>query len=189
MDMKKILSNFDDAATGKKPSAATAEKNSMKAILESFNRIEECGGMMPSAMPESDPVSMNVTLNARGKDAIEDLIGLMNGAKAERFGPAGAVSSELPMSKLISIAADEHEPEDEMDEDERYQASTSPDEEYGTMQDVIASGTDLNKAKSSSPATAGGDNPLALQKRLKEELSAAWKKTVEEVTEKRSKNS
>ena len=72
---------MDAAAAGKKPSAAGAAKNEMKAILESFNKVEECGMEMPQQMPEQDPVTMNVTLNARGKDAIQDLIDLMNTQK------------------------------------------------------------------------------------------------------------
>ena len=47
MDMKKILENMDSAAAGKRPGAG-ADAGSMKAILESLNKVkeptmEECG--------------------------------------------------------------------------------------------------------------------------------------------------
>lgn len=48
-----------------------------------------------------------------------------------------------------------------------------PDEEYQSDEDVIMSGNDLHKEKGAYPATAGGDNPMALEDELKEKLMAA----------------
>ena len=50
MDMKKIVENMDAAVAGEKPSGG-ADAGSMKAILESLNKvtqapIEECGDNM-----------------------------------------------------------------------------------------------------------------------------------------------
>ena len=48
-----------------------------------------------------------------------------------------------------------------------------PDEEYQSDEDVIMSGNDLHKEKGAYPATASGDNPMALEDELKEKLMAA----------------
>ena len=88
--MKKILTNLDDAASGNKPAQASGDKNSMKSILESLQQVNE-GPMpmgkppmsMPPAMPpkdDGDPVSMNVSLNARGKVHVEDLMDIVKKA-------------------------------------------------------------------------------------------------------------
>ena len=41
--------------------------------------------------------------------------------------------------------------------------------------DVIKGGNDLNKSKKSYPKVAGGDNPMALASKIKEELSTLYK--------------
>jgi len=51
----------------------------------------------------------------------------------------------------------------------------SPEEEYAPHTDVIKGGNDLNKSKKSYPKVAGGDNPMALAGKIKEELSALYK--------------
>ena len=178
MDMRNILSNFDAASSGKKVGTAGAAKNEMKAILESLQTVQECGMDMPAAPSAGEQVNMNVTLNARGVDAIAELVKLMGGAQATRMSEPVAVSAmhqgpeEPSMADLMRMASDEHEHDEEEGEvDEEW--DNSPEESYGTTQDVVPAGNDLNRPKSSSPATAGGDNPLALK--LKEELSARWK--------------
>lgn len=56
--------------------------------------IEECGmpmgGMQPSAIPATPPVSMTVSMNAQGIDQIKDLLSLMNKADSPLGpGPVG----------------------------------------------------------------------------------------------------
>lgn len=53
--------------------------------------------------------------------------------------------------------------------------ANSPDEEYSPHTDVIKGGNDLNKSKKSYPKVAGGDNPMALASKIKEELSTLYK--------------
>ena len=54
--------------------------------------------------------------------------------------------------------------------------ANSPDENYSQYSDVINPPTnDLNKSKKSYPKVAGGDNPMALADKIKEELSALYK--------------
>lgn len=181
MDMLNILKNMDAAAAGKKPSAAGAAKNEMKAILESFNKVEECGMEMPQQMPEQDPVTMNVTLNARGKDAIQDLIDLMNTKSAAE--PAMAMDMPAPghdhggepdMKKLIAMtSAMDEEPEEEMAAEEDEWAN-GPEERYDDHETMIhdLSGG-INKEKKMSKPGNRGDNPLALEAQIKADLRAA----------------
>ena len=51
-----------------------------------------------------------------------------------------------------------------------------PEEEYAPYTDVVRGGTDLNKSKKSYPKVAGGDNPMALKDKIKEELTAYYEK-------------
>jgi hypothetical protein len=179
MDMKNILQNMDAAAAGKKPSAASADVNDMKTILESIQSVEECGmGEMPQQMPAEpqDKMSMNVTLNAQG-DAVADLIKLMGGAATPQEAPV-RMPAEMPvahdhgaddMKALIKLASDD----EEVDEAEG-EWDNSPDEEYKDheyMTKDLAGG--LNKEKKSYPPANGGDNPMALEDQLKAELKAA----------------
>ena len=54
--------------------------------------------------------------------------------------------------------------------------ANSPDEKYSSARDVTNPPTnDINKSKKSYPKVAGGDNPMALKNRIKEELSALYK--------------
>ena len=101
----KILQNLDDAVAGKKPSAGAKDVNDMKAILESFDRADE-GPMppapmsMPPAMPpkdDGDPVSVNVSMNARGKDHVKDLLDLM---KAAGLSDSGVVSKDIENDEI-----------------------------------------------------------------------------------------
>ena len=53
--------------------------------------------------------------------------------------------------------------------------ANAPDEQYSDVSDVIKGGTDLNKSKKSHAPVAGGDNPMALASKIKEELSTLYK--------------
>ena len=79
-----------------------------------MDNIEECGveegGMIPPAptmppkMDDGDPVSMNVSLNARGKDHVQDLINMMKNAG---LGDAKEVEPEMmPMRTDIERLRD-----------------------------------------------------------------------------------
>ena len=188
MDMKNILQNMDAAAAGKKPSKSQADVNDMKTILESIQSVEECGmGEMPQQMPAEpqDKMSMNVTLNAQG-DAVADLIKLMGGAATPQEAPV-RMPAEMPaahdhdmndMATLMKISSDEPM-EDDVEDDEAVEEAegewdNSPDEDYKDheyMTKDLAGG--LNKEKKSYPPTNGGDNPMALEQSIKEQLWAA----------------
>jgi hypothetical protein len=83
MDMKKLLNIVSDK----------------QQLNES---IEECGmpmgGMQPSNIPATPPVSMTVSMNAQGIDQIKDLLSLMNKADSPLGpGPVGMPPSMPPM--------------------------------------------------------------------------------------------
>jgi hypothetical protein len=181
MDMKKILENMDSAAAGNKPSVAGSNVNDMKTILESIQSVDECGmgeGGMPMDMPSEpeDKMSMNVSLNARG-DAVEDLIKLMGGAIAPQDAP---VSMPMPMP---SAGPDTHDHEmGDMkkmmklasDADMDTPPADTPEEEYSdtkTMTKDLSGG--INREKKMHKPAAGGDNPIAIETSIKEQLWAA----------------
>ena len=184
--MKRILENMDSAAAGKKPAVGSGNVNDMKSILESFNNVNECGMTeMPMGMPDADAVTMNVTLNARGTDAIADLIKLMGGTSSSPQstempialpGPTIQQEPESDMEKMkkfinISSTDSEVEPESEPEVEEEW--TNSPDEEYSdhhTMTKDLSGG--LNRRKKMFKPAAKGDNPMALES-IKETLYKA----------------
>lgn len=187
MDMLNILRNLDAVEKGEKPAATKGSANEMKSILESFYRVneaeqvvDECGMDMPAPAPQEDKVTMNVNLNARGVDAIEELITLMGGKKEAHVEPDG---DEMPMAlpvpkdshddmaKLMAIASAEHGDEPE-EEDVGEEWDNAPDEEYSDMSDAVPSGDDLHKQKKMYAKAGDGDNAMAVES-IKERLWAA----------------
>lgn len=58
--------------------------------------------------------------------------------------------------------------------------ANEPDEEYAPYSDMVKGGNDLNKSKKSYPKVAGGDNPMALKNKIKEELTNLYSKYKQE---------
>ena len=87
----------------------------MKKLIESMDHIEECGmneDPMPTAMPSADagqPVSMNVSINASGKDHVADLIDMMKNAGMSAAEPVSAPSLGMrgDMEKFRSAMDDD----------------------------------------------------------------------------------
>lgn len=135
MDMKKILENMDSAAAGNRPGAG-ADAGSMKAILESINKVQEapikeCGDNMMASqeMPMSaeggHPVTVSVT--ASGKDNVADLISLMQQA-------AGIDAPQAPMA-----ISHDHEPEMEL-------PAKGQEMDMATMRSIMSAGDDREEA-------------------------------------------
>jgi hypothetical protein len=115
--MLDILKNFDDVSTGKKTGAAGESKNEMKAILESFHRVneaetpvEECGEGMPmqamqAPQREGNPVTMNISLNASGKDNVDELMALLKGAGLDGAKVVGPADINQPSDQERDMAA------------------------------------------------------------------------------------
>ena len=100
--MLDILKNFDAAEKGKKPSAAAADVNGMKAILESFNKVEECGmegTEMAAPMSSGHPVTVSIT--ASGKENVDELMAILRGAGVEQH-------VDMPMAHDAHIDTDSH---------------------------------------------------------------------------------
>lgn len=106
----------------------------MKKLIESMDHIEECGmteDPMPTAMPGADagqPVSMNVSINASGKDHVADLIDMMKNAGMSAAEPVGAPSLGMrgDMDKFRSAMDDDPEipGDDDNPDDQDLKAGT-----------------------------------------------------------------
>jgi len=277
----------------------------MKKLIESMDHIEECGmaegpmGMAPPMSPpapeidKGNPVTVNVSMNASGKEHVADLLDMMKNAGLGDAGPAAdkMMSPRMDMERLSGIMgepAHDHDDDDKMKlpaimdldggEDESYasemeleggleddpcpacegegcdecdntgmagvtgdidkyedlaadmdmgdeeaetedmsgegtytikvkgkdmdsqnelariaslsgvsapegmeteaddggfsNATTEPNAQYGDMSDAIPDGNDLNRKKKAYPATADGDNPMAIEN-IKAALYAA----------------
>ena len=162
--------------------------------------MEEGPMDMPSE-PE-DKMSMNVTMSARG-DAVEDLIKLIGGATTPQDAPTSMpmpMPKQLPapdthddemgdMKKMMKIASDgpgdsvldvdidgDHQPDIALMPEEGVEEEwdNSPEEEYSdtkTMTKDLSGG--INREKKAYRATQDGDNPMAVEASIKEQLWAA----------------
>ena len=148
MDMKKILENMDSAAAGKRPGAG-ADAGSMKAILESLNKVkeptmEECGDNMMASqeMPMSaeggQPVTVSVT--ASGKDNVADLISLMQQA-------AGIDAPQASMAM-----SHDHEPEMEL-------PAKGQEMDMATMRSIMSAGDDREEAEAADEVEEWSNSP------------------------------
>ena len=165
-----------------------------------MDHIELEGGMpmVPSVPPmapedKGNPVTMNISMNASGKDHVADLLDMMKNAGMAGAGelPAAGLPMRTDMEKLRGIVdgpkdMDDLKPglqdepcdvcgkqhvgasscNDDIDMDD--EASTEdyanePDEEYKAIDDVINSGDDLHRSKDAYAATQDGDNPMAVE--------------------------
>ena len=96
----------------------------MKKLIESMDHIEECGmaegpmGMAPPApeMDKGNPVTVNVSMNASGKEHVADLLDMMKNAGLGDAAPAAdtMMSPRMDMERLSSIMGG---PADDQDDD------------------------------------------------------------------------
>ncbi len=138
---------MDSAAAGERP-AAGADAGSMKAILESINKvqeapIEECGDNMMASqeMPMSSeggqPVTVSVT--ASGKENVNDLMDLIKlaGGNADAHDHLPMVQHDEPemdMATMRAIMSAGDEREEAEAEDEVEEWSNSPLDSEGEEQ-------------------------------------------------------
>jgi hypothetical protein len=173
MNMNKLLATLDGIEQGTIKGPAQKETGAMKKILESFNKVQvaECG-TMPGAMggmPQRDgsPVSMNISLNASGKENVDELMSLLKSAGLD----GAAITKSMPMptparSMPMALAMDTAEKEEQ-------EFSNSPDEKYSDTKYITKdlSGGINGQKKMYKPA-AKGDNPMAVES-IKDRLWAA----------------
>ena len=153
-----------------------------------MDRIEECGmaegpmGAMPSLpapeQHEGNPVTVNVSMNASGKEHVADLLNMMKNAGLGGAEPVSAkmLSPRMDMERLSAMMGEpEDEPEmEEVDDEIEVEGdyANEPDAQYGDMSDAIPDGDDLHKKKKAYAATQDGDNPMAVEA-IKATLMAA----------------
>ena len=142
----------------KEQQVATVVKSDMD--LNSFKKlsglvedqVEGCG-MTPSPMgmpSREEPVTMNVTMNARGGESIRDLLDILTGKMA-----GGDDSVEGPKGVIVAPGG-----MGDVDIDEKY--ANEPEEEINPMTDVIPTGDDLASKGREAPKVNGGGNPFAV---------------------------
>lgn len=152
----------------------------MKKLLES---LEECG-MAPmggAPMDRGTPVSMNVSLNASGKEHVEDLINMMKNAGMGGAREVGAdmMPMRMDMERLRDIVDGPKKlpaPDMDMEAEEGY--DNEPDEQFGDLDAVTRSGDDLHKSKRAFAKAQDGDNAMAVedeQTTLEQEILRALK--------------
>lgn len=114
-------------------------------------QVEECGMMGPGPMsaPQNDPVTLNVSMNARGSDSIRDLLNILKG-NMEKGGDA----EEGPKGMIIGMDGPEG-----IDLDEKF--ANEPEEEVASVADVLPTGDDLASKGDEAEKVNGGGNPWA----------------------------
>lgn len=113
----------------------------LSGITESA--VDECCGG-PMGGPQGEPVTMNVSMNARGSESIRDLLDLLTGHAS------GGDSTEGPKGIVIGTGGTS-------DIDEKFQ--NEPEEEVGTVADVIPTGDDMASKGDEAEKVNGGGNP------------------------------
>ena len=120
----------------------------MKKLIESMDRIEECGmaegpmGMNPPMAPEMDkgnPVTVNVSMNASGKEHVADLLDMMKNAGLGDAAPAAdaMMSPRMDMERLSGIMG---EPADGLDD--KAMSLPAPDDIEGSEDESYANEMD-----------------------------------------------
>lgn len=168
MDMHKLLAKLNGIEQGTVKGPAQQEKSEMKKILESFNKVqvEECGAMPAPSMPqrEGSPVSMNISLNASGKENVDELMSLLKSAGLDS---SPSLSMPVPAKTMpMALAMDQAEMEEEG-------LANEPDEQYSDteyMTKDLSGG--INRQKKMHKPAAKGDNPMAVES-IKDRLWAA----------------
>lgn len=113
--------------------------------------VEGCGMPPMSAPmpPRDEPVTMNVTMNARGGDSIRDLLDILTG----KTNSDDSAAMQGPKGVIISTSG----PED-IDIDEKY--ANEPNIEIKPVSDVIPTGDDMHSKGREAPKVNGGGNPM-----------------------------
>ena len=148
----------------------------MKKLLESIQQIEECPSDMaegpvgatsslPAPEAQGNPVTVNVSMNASGKEHVADLMRMMQQAGLDDAKPVGPdmMPMRQDMERLRAIV-DEPGDEDPREDLSIEDYENEPDEEYHDhelMTKDLSGG--LNREKKMHKPAAGGDNPMAVE--------------------------
>lgn len=164
----------------------------MKKLLESLDKLQECppdmgeGGMMPPApMDQGSPVSVNVSMNASGKEHVEDLLRMMQqaGLGAAKEVEPSMMPMRTDMERLRSIVdkgdmeADETYADAIVDDEDLEEYENEPDYEYSDHEKMthdLSGG--INREKKQFKAAQRGDNAMAAESIRKELYKALAEK-------------
>lgn len=132
--------------------------------------IDECG-MMPemdpisSAPKQQDNVTMNISMNGSGPGGIRDLMDILSNLDNDKNGDEDELGAIIGH---MSTGDEQDGPEELIDMDEAGaggfdQASTEPDEMYGTVGDVTPTGDDMHSHGGNEVEKVnGGGNPYGV---------------------------
>jgi len=167
-------------------------ENKNTQTLNESTQLEACGspegpGMSP--MDQGNPVSMNVSLNASGKEHVADLIDMMKnaGMKGAEEVSTAMMPMRTDMERLRDVVDGPKDdkpvmklpaPEDADIEDEPLEGyENEPDEQYDDHETMIhdLSGG-INRKKKSYKASEPGDNAMAVEDIAKQLYAALSEK-------------
>jgi hypothetical protein len=118
---------------------------------EKLDVEEECGmgpGPMSMSSPgQQDSVNMSVNMSGSGSGGIKDLLDILRNLEKD-----DGMGDEMPI--MIKSLGDGVEQE---------ALANSPEETYGDVADVTATGDDLHSKGLEAPAANGGGNPMAME--------------------------
>jgi hypothetical protein len=152
--------------------------NTLDASVEECGMMPPMGGMSPSAPPQQDTVSMNVSMNAQGAGGIRDLMNVLKDIQdGPDHGPADALTAEphgieIDADPELDIAMPApHDDEEEADvqvvhlgnddEVEKEAFGNEPAEQYQD-QEYMNNTLSVNKQKMTRGGYNQSDNPLTM---------------------------
>lgn len=180
-DMKTILESIqsvEECGMGEMPQQMPAEpkdKMSMNVTLNAQgDAVEDLIKLMGGAVaPQEAPVRMPAEMPAAHDHDMNDMATLMRLA-----GDTDEETDENLIVQRTGLDKDGNPVDDDEDDEDVDEAAgewdNSPDEDYKDheyMTKDLAGG--MHKEKKSHPPTNGGDNPMALEQSIKEQLWAA----------------
>jgi hypothetical protein len=132
------------------------------------SRVDECGDM---GMDQRDTINVSTNMSSDGNKSVNISA---QGEKAEELlsmlklaGMSSNDSNTRPAMMVISNN------EEMMDEERETEYSNTPEEEYQSVASITRQGNDLNREKKQfANMPKAGDNPMATDYMLDEELSA-----------------
>ena len=133
----------------------------------SESRVDECGDM---GMDQRDTINVSTNMSSDGNKSVNISA---QGEKAEELLSmlklAGMDGQSMNKPAIVAISSDE----EMMDEERETQYANTPEEEYQTVASITRQGNDLNREKKQfANMPKAGDNPMATDYMLDEELSA-----------------
>ncbi len=200
MNLKDMIAKMDAIeAPSKKQKLEESASMNISMTADDAGQVGQLMAMMRNAGMSPTPVSdkplaprmdmekhmkalgaMDDDPSIPGKDDVpgdQDLKAGFGKAALTTLGGVGGLALGGPIGAGIGALAGGGLADDAENDDTRVEGdyANSPEEDYAPHTDVIKGGTDLNKSKRSYPKVAGGDNPMALASKIKEELSELYK--------------